>query len=163
ELAAQKRKAVRQRWLSCALGALLLVAVGVAWLAYRQQLIQKSRAMAAQSGELLSRDRGQALALAIRSWRTAKTEEAYLAGTRAFPEPLGVFRHEGSVEVVRFSPDGQRMLSASHDHTAKIWNAAGRLLFTLSGHTDKIEDASFSPDGRRIVTASWDHTARVWD
>ncbi len=164
ELTAQKRKALRQRWFSCALAALLLVAVGVAWFAYQQQVIQKSRAMAAQSGELLSRDRGQALDLAIRSWGIAKTEETHLAVTKAFPEPLGIFKHEGSVEVVRYSPDGRRILSASYDHTARVWNAEdGRLLATLQGHTDNIEDASFSPDGKYIVTASYDKTARIWN
>src|SRR5262249_28947966 len=147
--AAQKRRAMRQRRLSGSLAALLVVAVGVAWFAYRQKIIQESRALAAQSGELLSRDRGQALDLAIRSWRIAKTEEAHRAVAKAFPEPLGIFKHEGPVVVTRFSADGHRILTASSDHTARIWNADdGRPLVTLSGHTDRVEDACFSPDGR---------------
>ncbi len=163
ELTAQKRKVARQRWFLSALAALLLVAVGVAWFAYREQAIQKSRAMAAQSGELLSRDRGQALDLAIRSWRVAKTEEARFAVAKAFPEPLLVLKHEGLVGVTRFSPDGRLILSGSWDHTARVWSADdGRLLVTLRGHTDKVNDVAFSPDGQRIVTASYDHTARVW-
>jgi DNA-binding winged helix-turn-helix (wHTH) protein len=163
-LAAQSKAIARQRWLVSGLAALLLVAFGLAWFAYRQQLIQQSRAMAAQSGELLSRDHGQALNLALRSWRVAKTEEARFAVAKTFPEPLGIFKQEGAVLVTRFSPDGQRIISAGDDHTVRLLNAdSGELLVTLQGHTDKIEDAVFSSDCRRIVTASYDHTARVWD
>src|SRR5258708_6848443 len=93
-LVAHKKKTARQRWFSCALAALLLVAVGIAWFAYHEQVIQKSRAMAAQSGEMLSRDHGQALDLAIRSWRVAKTQQAYLAWAKALPETLAIPKHD---------------------------------------------------------------------
>jgi WD40 repeat protein len=62
-----------------------------------------------------------------------------------------------------FSPNGQRIVTASLDHTARVWNASsGQLLATLQGHTNILASAVFSPDGRRIVTASDDKTARVW-
>jgi WD40 repeat protein len=63
-----------------------------------------------------------------------------------------------------FSPDGSRIVTASFDNTARLWDAAtGAALATLSGHTDRVYSAAFSPDGSRVVTASADHTARVWD
>ena len=63
-----------------------------------------------------------------------------------------------------FSSDGQHIVTASDDKTARVWNASsGHLLATLQGHTDKVESAVFSPDGQYIVTASLDNTARVWD
>src|SRR5439155_2985566 len=44
-----------------------------------------------------------------------------------------------AVITVAFSPDGQRLGSASHDHTAKIWNTeAGVLVVTLRGHDDRV-------------------------
>ena len=62
-----------------------------------------------------------------------------------------------------FSPDGQRIVTASGDKTARVWNASsGQLLATLQGHTNAVQSAVFSPDGQRIVTASEDKTARVF-
>ncbi|HLJ38658.1 MAG TPA: hypothetical protein VKT54_09655, partial [Steroidobacteraceae bacterium] len=56
------------------------------------------------------------------------------------------------------------VVTASHDGTARIWDAAtGRELAVLTGHTAAVDSARFSRDGRRIVTASHDGTARVWD
>src|ERR1039458_6367169 len=63
-----------------------------------------------------------------------------------------------------FSPDGRRIVTASEDHTARVWNAAnGQLLANLEGHTGLVWQAAFSPDGQRVVTASFDNTARVWN
>ena len=69
--------------------------------------------------------------------------------------------HSNNVNSAEFSPDGQRIVTASEDKTARLWNASsGQLLATLQGHTDGVESALFSPDGQRIVTASEDKTAR---
>ena len=63
-----------------------------------------------------------------------------------------------------FSPDGSRIVTASSDNTARVWDAAtGKAIVVLSGHEDGVISAAFSPDGSRIVTASWDQTARIWD
>jgi WD40 repeat protein/tRNA A-37 threonylcarbamoyl transferase component Bud32 len=71
--------------------------------------------------------------------------------------PYGVFS-------VAFSPDGTRLVSASHDSTLKIWDAAtGQELRTLQGHRDIIWEAVFSPDGARLASASADNTVKVWD
>ncbi|MGA8586464.1 MAG: hypothetical protein WB715_21985, partial [Roseiarcus sp.] len=73
--------------------------------------------------------------------------------------------HDGAVLSAAFSPDGTRIVTASWDQTARIWDAAtGQPIGEpLKGHDSAVMSAAFSPDGTRIVTASWDKTARVWE
>jgi hypothetical protein len=71
--------------------------------------------------------------------------------------------HTGEVYSVVFSPDGERILTASADKTARLWDRDGKPLATLQGHTNQVRSAVFSPDGGRILTASYDKTARLWD
>jgi WD40 repeat protein/DNA-binding winged helix-turn-helix (wHTH) protein len=160
ELQKQKAAATQLRWLSIALVVALLVALTTAWIAYRQQVIKRSNELGTQSSNLLSRDHGQALDLAIRSWRVAKTEEANLAVARAFPEVLATLKHGSQVVRAVFSPDGKQIVSAGNPG-ARLWDAQGRLLAVLRPAKDEIEDVAFSPDGERIATVSSDQRIRI--
>ena len=72
--------------------------------------------------------------------------------------------HDGEVLSAVYSPDGRRIVTASKDQTAKVWDAEmGTELFMLTGHDDQVWSAVYSPDGERIVTASGDRTAKMWD
>jgi WD40 repeat protein len=63
-----------------------------------------------------------------------------------------------------FSHDGPGVVTASEDHTARVWDAAtGKLLATPLQHQGPVRSAAFSPDGSRVVTVSLDHTARIWE
>ncbi|WP_407885597.1 WD40 repeat domain-containing protein, partial [Scytonema sp. NUACC26] len=67
------------------------------------------------------------------------------------------------VSSVVFSPDGERLATASDDKTARVWDAkTGKPLQTLTGHESSVSSVVFSPDGERLATASDDKTARVW-
>ncbi|MGE0760162.1 MAG: hypothetical protein AB7O38_24330, partial [Pirellulaceae bacterium] len=71
--------------------------------------------------------------------------------------------HTDDVLSVVYSRDGQRLLTASRDNTARLWNCeTGELIHTYEGHTWWVWAAAFSPDERRVVTASQDGTALVW-
>jgi WD40 repeat protein len=82
----------------------------------------------------------------------------------ASKELLALEGSNATVSSAPFSPGGERVVTAHHDKTARVWDATtGRVLLTLTGHTDRVESASFSADGARIATGSWDKTAKVWD
>ncbi len=94
------------------------------------------------------------------------------------PAALGVFQsiraadsqlavlsgHRRSVHSAQYSPDGTRVVTASDDYTARIWDATtGLQLVLLKGHTRQLFTAEYSRDGKRIVTSAQDKSVRIWD
>src|SRR4051812_6348240 len=72
--------------------------------------------------------------------------------------------HTSRVQAAEFSPDSNRIVTASHDQTAKVWDATtGRELLTLEGHTRMVTSAAFLPDGGRILTAGNDGLIKIWE
>lgn len=72
--------------------------------------------------------------------------------------------HRAAVYAVAFRPDGERMVSASFDHSIKVWDVdTGRLVRTFTGHQDKVLALSYSADGRQLASAGLDGTVRLWD
>ena len=69
--------------------------------------------------------------------------------------------HSALIEHVAFSPDGRRLLTASHDGTARLWDVDGVLTTTLR-HETPPRFAVFSADGARVVTGSG-FVGHVWD
>ncbi len=80
------------------------------------------------------------------------------------PELVAQLGHSTAVKSAAYSPDGTRVVTASWDGTARIWDAAtGKEIRRLEGHSEMVRSAAFSPDGTRVVTAGVDGTARIWD
>ena len=68
------------------------------------------------------------------------------------------------MKAVAVTPDGTWLATASHDRTARIWDAAtGQCRATLTGHTGWLTAVAISSDGTWIATASYDGTLRIWD
>lgn len=124
-----------------------------------------------ESGLILPTDNVKAIRIAEAAYKISKSpspavvrvlsEAAYSTWERPFY--TAEFKHEGVINTAVFSPDGSKILTASNDKTAKLWDLQGNLLADLKGHTSSVTSALFSPDGRKILTASWDDTAKLWD
>ncbi|MGE4046209.1 MAG: hypothetical protein AB7F35_15240, partial [Acetobacteraceae bacterium] len=141
----------------------------------QQALLQESRALAALAQQESQRgDQLTAVLLALE----ALPMPAFGNKRPLSPEALSSLRqawmrnretallgHGASVFTATFSADGQRVVTASADRTARVWDLSGPrpVATVLEGHTSGVSSAAFSADGRYVVTASWDETARVWD
>ena len=68
------------------------------------------------------------------------------------------------VKSAQFSPDGTRIVTASDDGTARIWEAdTGTQTAILGEHRNSVTSADFSNDGRWIVTADREGKVNIWD
>jgi len=77
---------------------------------------------------------------------------------------LVAFReHTDTVNSPSFSPDGSKIVTASHDHTARVWNTSTGTEILKIPHPDAVISASFSSDGSLLLTGCVDHVARIWD
>jgi WD40 repeat protein len=71
--------------------------------------------------------------------------------------------HDDWVFDANVSSDGEQLVTASNDGTARIWSTrSGAPVAVLRGHRNAVNRAVFSPDGHQVVTASSDGTVRVW-
>jgi eukaryotic-like serine/threonine-protein kinase len=85
------------------------------------------------------------------------------------PERLVVRAHERGAYAVAIAADG-RLASGGADRVVRLWDAEGRPLRDIVGHSVPILAVAFSPDGTRLASAAGPPMgekkpgeARVWD
>jgi WD40 repeat protein len=79
--------------------------------------------------------------------------------------------HDHKVVEVAFSPDSQRLISASWDNTVKVWEIARgergllgpRLMLTVPGLSADLTGVAFSRDGRCFAVSSLDGSITICD
>nr|XP_015223505.1 PREDICTED: WD repeat-containing protein 88 isoform X2 [Lepisosteus oculatus] len=80
--------------------------------------------------------------------------------------PIKVLRgHTDAVSSCSFCFEDSRIVTSSHDRTAKLWDAESGvpLLVFDRGHSAPITGCALTPDHNRLITASWDKTMKAWD
>jgi WD40 repeat protein len=70
--------------------------------------------------------------------------------------------HGNTVTHAAFHPDGARVVTASRDRTARVWDLDGQPSSPPLRHDNEVRRVAFSPDGTRVVTTSG-AKVRVWD
>jgi len=89
--------------------------------------------------------------------------------TRSLNRPgLGLIQnlvgHTDWVRAVAVTQDGHYAVSASSDHTLKLWDLeTNTAKHTLRGHSGSVLAVAVTHDARRAVSASADRTLRIWD
>ena len=83
---------------------------------------------------------------------------AVAAPSKPLSPPRLVFRLEGhtySVSCVAACADGERLVSSSHDGTARVWSATtGKILCTLAESSERVNCVALFSDGVRAVWGS---------
>ena len=70
--------------------------------------------------------------------------------------------HTNAVSSVAFSPDGNRLVTASYDRTAKVWDVATgaeKQSFTFS---TSVNGVAFSSDGKFLAVATDETTPSLY-
>lgn len=72
--------------------------------------------------------------------------------------------HSDVVRAAALDAEERRLVSASYDHTARIWDLqTGKTLKVIGGHSDVVNEAAFSLDGKSVVTVSKDRSVKRFD
>jgi WD40 repeat protein len=75
------------------------------------------------------------------------------------------------IKKVRFSPDGEMLLTTGDSESARLWSRRDGRLLAVFQHadeafpttTERITAAEFGRDGRRLVTSGSSNLVRIWD
>lgn len=71
--------------------------------------------------------------------------------------------HAGSVQNLRFSPDGRLLATGGWDSQVIVWNvASGKAVWQKIAHIAQVHEVSFSTDGKLLATAGGDGFVRVF-
>jgi WD40 repeat protein len=167
------RAAKRRSVVQGTIVAVLMAGAAAAWMLRRQPRVEVVHNV--------DMERAQSLLEAAGATNDATTRALIIAELKDRPEPPGgaqrcqellahppaaliLAGHRGTVNALEFSPQSDRLASASADFTASLWPIDGQSTARkiLAGHAGAVEVVKFFADGRSLITGSRDGTMIVW-
>ncbi len=111
-------------------------------------------------GEFLVSPRSPAAGLspfALSLWNVASGEE------RVMPADPERVEHSGLVTSLAITPDGRTLVTASMDHSIRLWDLASqRRTAVLRGHRNEVWAVTVTPDGRSVISGGKDGAVKIW-
>lgn len=102
-------------------------------------------------------------------WAAAGADAAVIVALSPVAEPRRLVGHSKAVTAALFLPGEKQLLTASADHSLRLWDAAsGELQRTLDNHTDAVHDLALRPQKQDdtapplVASAGADGTVRFW-
>ena len=95
---------------------------------------------------------------ALDVWSSATGEKV-----ATMPSARNAVQHAGLVSGVAFAPNGQSLVSGSHDHSIRLWDfGAKECLERLDGNPSEVRSVAFAADGKGVISGAKDGTVRWW-
>ena len=87
-----------------------------------------------------------------------------IVNTDTMAETRTIANHADWVTAIAWSDDGTRLVSASRDKSAKVFDAnSGELLVSYSGHAAAVRGVAFLPDGKQVFSTGTDKKLHRWE
>lgn len=71
--------------------------------------------------------------------------------------------HKDRVWGVSFTPDNQKLVTASWDNTLKMWDFDGNVLQVFTGHNGAVWGVDIRSDGEMMISSAHDNSLKLWN
>lgn len=103
---------------------------------------------------------GKSLAVPVRTGGIELWDLATRKRSGGLSEPSGNARES----LTRFSPQGDRLVSANDKGFVALWDArSAKQIWSHKAHRERIYGLAFSHDGKRFASAGYDQLIHIWD
>jgi WD40 repeat protein/serine/threonine protein kinase len=103
-------------------------------------------------------------------WQPEQIAEVDLRTLVATSQPLtpqpsrALEGHTGPVRTIRFSGDGEYVISGGDDNTLRVWDSVtGRPHAQLRGHSRPVQACALAPDGSQLLSGGQEGEVKLWN